>query len=229
MTNAQDDIKNMLKHGWRAIDCSYEIRDGGPAVIEVTYVNDPGMERTAIDDTVDEYLLGKDSPILSVMIEEEWGGRKKAQVKYLFTGRKSKSAAEIAYPDCQRDGYWDSPSDYRPLIDSLGHAVELCVEVGSYSGDTQVLLRDGQRFGILSFGWGSCSGCDALQACDNYEEIDELRAKLADSIVWKDSAIEMAEFMMERDWESQPCWHSDEEATKKFVSESIEILSGAKA
>lgn len=82
-----------------------------------------------------------------------------------------------------RPGWAFGPYDYAPLLESLGTAV-VRVDQEDYQGDSWVLFRDGDSFGYLQFGWGSCSGCDALQACGSYEELEELRRQLAASIRW---------------------------------------------
>lgn len=55
-------------------------------------------------------------------------------------------------------------TDYEELVGSWGHEVLSFDTIGSYQGDHLVLLRDGDRYGIVVIGYGSCSGCDALQA-----------------------------------------------------------------
>lgn len=129
------------------------------------------------------------------------------------------------YPDAVReDGSMDSwgVGDYDPLLKSLGHEILLKVDDGDYQGDSRLLMRDGERYGLLIFGWGSCSGCDSLQACNTWQDVEELRESLASGIVWKDSAQEMLHFIQNRDWELQYSWHADE--TKQFVAEASERL-----
>lgn len=54
--------------------------------------------------------------------------------------------------------------DYKPIVNSFGKII-IQVNDGDYQEDSYILLEDDGRYGYLSFGWGSCSGCDALQAC----------------------------------------------------------------
>lgn len=114
-------------------------------------------------------------------------------------------------------------SDYDPMLASFGWEIVLKVDDNDYQGDSRVLYRDGDRYGLLVFGWGSCSGCDSLQGCCTIEEIDELRVTLRDQTIWKDSKAEMLEFIRSRDWETQYSWHADE--TKEFVQKAIEVLT----
>lgn len=104
------------------------------------------------------------------------------------------SKARSLFPGCQRDKWFDSPCNYAPIIKSFGQ-VFVQVDEDGYSGDTFVLLGKDNKFGFLSFGWGSCSGCDALQRCDSYEEIDELIENLENSIQWFDSLREAQEYI----------------------------------
>lgn len=89
------------------------------------------------------------------------------------------------------DGTWSSVCDYHQLVESMGYEILVWTDVGQYQGDSLVLLRNGERYGILVFGWGSCTVCDELQSCENYEEIEALRSRLHESIVWmsKDEVI----------------------------------------
>jgi hypothetical protein len=102
------------------------------------------------------------------------------------------SLAETLYPECRYKSngtprtYFDSPDDYTPIIQSFGHIIVRTDEDG-YQGDTFVLLGKDDRYGFLVFGWGSCSGCDALQACDSYDDIDALITQLENTIHWFDT------------------------------------------
>ena len=77
---------------------------------------------------------------------------------------------------------FETISDYQPILDSFG---EILVQVDDhdYQGDSRVLYSfPSGSIGILIFGWGSCSGCDALQNCTSYDEVDELIRDLYSSI-----------------------------------------------
>jgi hypothetical protein len=91
---------------------------------------------------------------------------------------------------------WD---DYDPMIKAFGNPVLIETDE-NYQGDTRVLYRDGERFGYLCFGWGSCSGCDALQACADYDDLQILIDEIYASIRWFDNADEAANFFDTHDW-----------------------------
>lgn len=88
-------------------------------------------------------------------------------------------------------------SDYSRIVWSFGNVL---VEVtdDDYQGDSRFILEKDGKYGFLYFGWGSCSGCDALQSCDNYEQVDELIDDLERGIVWKDSIKEIKEYVSTR-------------------------------
>jgi hypothetical protein len=97
--------------------------------------------------------------------------------------------AQALFPNCQKAKWFDAPSNYSPIINSFGQVL-VQVDEDDYSGDTFALLsKDGQT-GFLVFGWGSCSGCDALQRCESYKELGELIENLESGIKWFDSLAE---------------------------------------
>jgi hypothetical protein len=129
------------------------------------------------------------------------------------------------YPDLvdKEDGYFWSTGNYQPMLDSFGK-IELQVDDSDYQGDSRLIYSDDDgRFGLLIFGWGSCSGCDSLQACDSLKEIDELRESLANDIKWYDSKAELLAYINEKDWDLEYCWHAEE--TKDFVEKAKVFLA----
>ena len=76
---------------------------------------------------------------------------------------------------------------YEQLYHSFG-PVLLDEGYGSYSGDTLVLYGHNWEGPVayLNFGWGSCSYCDALEACDTIAEVNELMGQLYRSVRYFD-------------------------------------------
>jgi len=135
---------------------------------------------------------------------------------------------EEVYPECMRESFYpggdlcfDAPGDYVPLLESFGYDILLQVDDKDYQGDSRVLFKDGDRYGILVFGWGSCSGCDRLQGCDSYKEIDELRDSLDSGIQWGSLAETLA-YLKEHDWEGD--WCGRDALTSGFVERAIVVL-----
>lgn len=116
------------------------------------------------------------------------------------------------YPDFE---YCES--DYTPMLDSFGYEKLLQVDDDDYQGDSRILYRNGEQYGLLIFGWGSCSGCDALQDCNSLEEIDTLRLSLHESIVWR-TAQEMRDYLEQHDWQGDYAY------SPEFVEKAKELL-----
>jgi hypothetical protein len=81
---------------------------------------------------------------------------------------------------------------YTQLVKSIGVEILNEAEFGDYQGDIIFTVRDRRKHGILVCGFGSCSGCDAIQSITEYDRLDEkkigdltaLRDQLAGSIYW---------------------------------------------
>lgn len=132
------------------------------------------------------------------------------------------SRAQALYPEAADRTYFDSPYDYDPIIKSFGEVL-VQVDDDDYQGDTRVLLRKGSRFGFLVFGWGSCCGCDALQACDSYQEVDELIDDLENDIKWFDTLAE-AQAYIANDEERQGSYYYHEAEWEKFKAAVMEVM-----
>lgn len=124
------------------------------------------------------------------------------------------------YP--KRNEEYFSVYSYQPMVDAMGKIL-VQVSDNDYQGDTRVLLEKDSKLGVLIFGWGSCSFCDALQACENWDDLSALFEHLQSEIKWFDSAEETFRYFMEHDWEGDYSWHSDE--TQRFISECKEKLA----
>ena len=122
------------------------------------------------------------------------------------------------YPDYFRSPY-DAPCDYYPLLASLGHEILLQVDDQDYQGDSRLLLRDGNRYGILIF----CSGCDSLQACESYDEVAALRDRLAGDIKWFDDAAGCLEYVNTHNWEGDFSYNAKE--MHEFLAKAKEMLA----
>lgn len=119
------------------------------------------------------------------------------------------------------DGDSWGPAHYQPMLESLDYEIAVQVDDSNYQGDSRLLLRDGARYGVLIFGWGSCSGCDSLQACGSYEEVEALRDALAQSIRWFESADEAAEYFRSKDWSTE---FLSREETQQFADNALRAL-----
>jgi hypothetical protein len=124
-----------------------------------------------------------------------------------------KTAIEL-YPEYikreEEHGYFYGPYDYQPILSSFGKII-VQVDDNGYQGCSRVLYQDGNKFGWLQFGWGSCSGCDALQACTSMKDIQDLIDELRRDIKWFDSSYECLDFFNNHDWEGDYSWIQKEQ------------------
>lgn len=116
------------------------------------------------------------------------------------------------------DSYY---GDYNVLLDSFEHEIVIQVDDIDYQGDSRVLFKDGDKFGILIFGWGSCSGCDALQACETDEEVVSLQRSLYNSIIWR-SKEQTLDYFLNHDWKGDFGYGQKE--NQEFVEKAISYL-----
>lgn len=95
-------------------------------------------------------------------------------------------------------GWWD----YQPMLNEFGNIL-LQKDEQNYQGDSFLIYEKDDKYGYLTFGWGSCSGCDALQGCNSISEVQELMDRLYSSIEWFDSLDALKEYFEETDWTLQ--------------------------
>jgi len=119
----------------------------------------------------------------------------------------------------------EAPSfyDYSPLLTSFGYEIFLKVDDTDYQGDSRLLFKDGERIGLLIFGWGSCSGCDALQACGSFNEVEVLRAQLHEQIKWFESKAEARNYFLTHDWAGD--YHGESEETVQFIAQAMPLFA----
>lgn len=111
-----------------------------------------------------------------------------------------------AFGPTDKDYYYRS-EDYQDLIGLFCDEIVIEASDNDYQGDTYAILRRGTEYGYLEFGWGSCSGCDALEACDSDEEMADLANQLAASVVWQKDRAALREWIAGRDWKGGYAWH----------------------
>ncbi len=135
-----------------------------------------------------------------------------------------KTAKEL-YPECEgndNNNYLSySPSSYNRILNEFGEIL-IQVDDDSYQGDSRLLYEKDGKLGYLQFGWGSCSGCDALQACNTYEDIDELIKDLNNSIRWFDNEQACLYFFENHDWKLDYSYSKKEQ--KEFIDNVIKYL-----
>ena len=110
--------------------------------------------------------------------------------------------------------------DYTPILELYGEIIVKCDQQG-YQGDTLSVVKKDGKYGYINFGWGSCSGCDALQACENISDVYTLAKGMYESIRWFDSSDQLLEFINTHDYDGD--WTDKELVTefKKLINESL--------
>lgn len=76
------------------------------------------------------------------------------------------------------------PPSYEEGLKSLGVEILEWVTFGTYQGDYAAILKEDDTLGFVVIGYGSCSGCDALEACNSNKEYRELLHSVIQNIYW---------------------------------------------
>lgn len=113
--------------------------------------------------------------------------------------------------------HWGLNIGYEDLYKQFGTPL-IKVEIGSYQGDTLVALEKEGKYGYLTFGWGSCSYCDALQGCKYFDDLQNLSDHLESSIQWFDSKEELKKWVNTHDWEGDWFSYSDRNCVGEFIN-----------
>lgn len=116
-----------------------------------------------------------------------------------------------------------SPS-YEGLIQSVGLEIVVQVKQDDYQGDTLMIVRYGSKYGVCTYSWGSCSGCDRLEGCNGEKDLNELRESIISDIQWFGSKRSALMYVQTRDWGVQPCYITNEELVGDFLKECEEKL-----
>ena len=92
---------------------------------------------------------------------------------------------------------------YESLIEERGGVTIVANETDDdYQGDSILLVEKNGEYGLLTFGWGSCSGCDAYEAAyGNESELNELGDELVGSIEWVGSLTAAKDRVASKDWD----------------------------
>lgn len=89
---------------------------------------------------------------------------------------------------------------YETLVESTTKRVDWTINAGTnnYQGDLYLFGESNDDAGYYYYvriGYGSCSGCDALEACDTPEELISLRDEIKRSIIRFDTLKEFETYI----------------------------------
>lgn len=118
------------------------------------------------------------------------------------------------------DGEFSSSGNYKDIAKLFGHVL---VEVvgGSYQGDMWFLIENRGKYGFLNVGYGSCSGCDALQACSSFDEANVLIESMENGIQWFNSLKEAQDYISNEDRKTSYFYYEQE--WPEFVKKVLEV------
>ena len=139
--------------------------------------------------------------------------------------------AYLAYPELKKvdknnigfERLWD----YQPILKLFGEII-LQVDDNDYHGDSRVIYKfrgdeeNEYKYGYLQFGWGSCSGCDALKACRTVHEVEDLIDMLDRQTIRFSNAQEALEYFENHDWEGDYSYHTEKQ--KEFVKRATRLF-----
>lgn len=123
--------------------------------------------------------------------------------------------------DVRQERWWSD--DYLDTIKKYGDILLICPDF-DWQGDYRILYWDktrGDKYGILIFGYGSCSGCDALQGCKTFDDWRELNTQLESSIQWGTSQ-EILDYLRNHDWEGD--YSARSYSCRQFVAFAIALI-----
>lgn len=130
---------------------------------------------------------------------------------------------ELEYSDW-RDGC-RLLNGYSGFVDSFEVEVLAFEAVGDYQGDYHWLLYDpiNREYAFLTIGYGSCSGCDWLEAMEGSSEKEYIEARddIWNGLIWQ-SATRMLEWLTSETRKHDFSWF--EEGYREFINECIRIM-----
>lgn len=127
------------------------------------------------------------------------------------------SIAEIIYGSSDDFSY----SGYNPIVRHFGNII-IHNDDDDYQGDSRYLIESSGQYGLLIIGWGSCSGCDALQGCSTESDLKELVNSLWNSIHWFDTIEQVLDYINSKEREGSYYYHS--EKWEEFTGEVNALL-----
>lgn len=120
-----------------------------------------------------------------------------------------------------------SAQTYLHALKNLGIVEVAGIDAGYYQGDYFAAVMDQDyfgssvyeeedRIGLLVFGYGSCSGCDAWEGAESASDRLEVLTRIVGLIKWFDDLAAMKAYLASNDPELE--WYGHEEEWAEFVA-----------
>lgn len=116
---------------------------------------------------------------------------------------------------------WLEGAGYDEMLSGVGAEVLAFEAIGDYQGDYFYLLKRGDEYAFLVLGYGSCSGCDALEACYDLSDKMELFSDIVTGIQWM-TKKELRKELLDKDEKIH--WYSSDDDAKKFIKNCAGML-----
>lgn len=116
--------------------------------------------------------------------------------------------------------YYSPPMGYDQIVATQGEVIKDWV-IGHWQGDYVYLLKNKDLYSLVVVGYGSCTGCDALQSCNNDQEFNELYEDIIRRIVWGTKQ----DMLNDLNNEENNRWYYHEDEWVDIRKDVIEILS----
>ncbi len=116
--------------------------------------------------------------------------------------------------------YYYPPMSYDEIVATQGEILKDWT-LGSWQGDYVYLLKNGDKYAFTVIGYGSCSGCDALEGCENDEQFNQLKEEIIRWIVWG-TKQEVYDYVFNQEANR---WYFHEEDWVGIRKEIMEILA----
>jgi len=123
---------------------------------------------------------------------------------------------------------WDW-GNYTELLETFGYEIIINIKEDNWQGDSWIIFKLDAEYGYLTFGWGSCSGCDALYACKNAKDYENLRQELFNQIQWHETLTDLKEWFKEHDFKGDFSFWSDSECVNRLIQEVADLKEYADA
>lgn len=117
--------------------------------------------------------------------------------------------------------YYYPPMGYDEIVATQGEVIGQWV-MGTWQGDYIYLLKNKDKYSFFVIGYGSCSGCDALESCENDEEFNELKQDIINRIAWGTKQ----EIVDHINNEEANRWYFHEDGWEEIQKEALDLLNG---